>query len=163
MSAEIYALCDPGSGEVRYIGKAVDAQKRLASHLRDANRRDTPVYRWIRKLQERGCAPVVKVLEVVDDTEWKARERSHIQAGRESGLRLLNVADGGDEPFCPPEVRAENGRRAARARIVTPQKRRLWKLKRNLAMALRDGVVSDATKDKMRKRMDVFGSFARFL
>jgi len=43
----IYALTDPSTGEVRYIGKANDPSARLKSHLMDSRRRNTPVYRWI--------------------------------------------------------------------------------------------------------------------
>jgi hypothetical protein len=49
-TAEIYGLLDPRDGKLRYIGKAVCAAKRLKSHLRDARKRDTPVYRWINEL-----------------------------------------------------------------------------------------------------------------
>lgn len=108
--AEIYALIDPRDGAVRYIGKANDSAKRLKSHIRDARReaRRTPVYAWIRKIVSMGMMPSFRVLETTDD--WKEAERRHIAEARARGERLLNVADGGDEPFCPPEVRAANGR-----------------------------------------------------
>lgn len=105
--AAIYGLFD-ANGELRYIGKANDPKKRLASHMRDARRRDTPVYRWIRK----NGAPILEVLE--DNCEdWKASERRLIAEARSRGDKLLNVADGGDEPLCPIEVRRENGRKSS--------------------------------------------------
>lgn len=104
----IYALTDPRDGEVRYIGKANDARKRLRGHLRDARRRRTPVYNWINKLARLGLEPGMTVLVECDPECWKDEERRLIAEHRASG-RLLNVAEGGDEPHCPLEVRRRNG------------------------------------------------------
>lgn len=104
--AEIYGLYHPETGELRYVGKANDSAKRLKSHLRDAKSRRTPLYSWIGSLSKRGLVPVVRVLEVVDN--WQAKEKELIALHRASGARLLNVAEGGDEPFCATEVRRAN-------------------------------------------------------
>lgn len=147
-SVEIYALCHPLTGEIRYIGKANNTTKRLASHIRDSRRRDTPVYRWIRKLIKEGLAPVAKVLELCDGS-WQEVEIRLISKYKETG-RLLNVALGGDQPFCPLEVRQENARRVTIARVSTPLKAELYHLKRLLAIDLKEGYVLEATKEKMR-------------
>lgn len=107
---QIYALTDPDSGEVRYIGKANDAAKRLKSHRRESARRRTPVYAWMRKLAAAGKAPGMIVLMECSAEEWPDKEREMIAHHRQGG-RLLNVADGGDQPFCPIEVRRANGKR----------------------------------------------------
>lgn len=57
VQVDIYALCDPDTGDVRYIGKANCAQLRLKSHLRDARIRKTPVYCWINELLAKGLCP----------------------------------------------------------------------------------------------------------
>lgn len=101
---EIYALRDPMSGEVRYIGKARNARRRLATHLRDARSRRTPLYSWIRSL---AVAPVIEVLACSIDQRWQELERDMIAQWRQE-TRLLNVADGGDEPFCSTEQRRKN-------------------------------------------------------
>lgn len=108
MPATIYALHHPETGEVRYIGKANDPAKRLAGHLRDMHARRTPVYDWMRTL---GQAPVMSVVEVVPDGGWQEAERRHIAEHRQRGARLLNLAQGGDEPYCSPEQRRTNGAR----------------------------------------------------
>jgi hypothetical protein len=153
--AEIYALTDP-DGSIRYIGKANVAADRLKGHMRDARRRPTPVYAWIRKLADGGKAPGLLVLEVADD--WREAERRLIALHRAAGARLLNVAEGGDEPFCPVHVRAANGRANAAKRS-----KRKWRLMREMGDMLRRGHVSDQTKAKMRSRPDVFGQFAEYL
>jgi hypothetical protein len=154
----IYALIDPRDGSTRYIGKANDVSKRLSSHLRDSRRRDTPVYRWVRKLARLGLSPHIEVISTCSDQDWPEAEREEIKKARESGARLLNVAEGGNQPLCTPEIRASNGRRAANSRD-----KRKWRLMRALGSALKQGYVSDATKARMRARPDVFGQFARYL
>jgi hypothetical protein len=157
MVVEIYALSDPRSGDIRYIGKANDAHKRLKSHLRDSRRRDTPVYRWIRKLAGEGFAPSLTILASVVDG-WQRVERGFIAEARAMGINLLNVADGGDEPFCPVSVRAANGKRNAKSRD-----KKFWGLMRDMGAALEKGWVSDETKAKMRNRPDIFGRFMHML
>ena len=98
----IYGLFD-ATGELRYIGKSNNPKKRLGSHLRDAKRLKTPLYAWINK----HGMPEMRVLEA-NCPDWQEAERRHIADARARGERLLNIADGGDEPFCPPEVRASN-------------------------------------------------------
>ncbi len=144
--ASIYGLADSETGEVRYIGKANDPEARLKSHMRDSRRRDTPVYRWIRK---HGRPNLVILVDGCAD--WKADESRMIAEARARGDRLLNVADGGDEPLCSTEVRAANGRKVAALRVSTPDKKRLYELKRSLGQSLKDGFVSDVTRGKMRE------------
>ncbi len=95
----IYALIDPRDGAVRYIGKANDAAERLKSHIRDSRHRKTPVYSWIRKLRSLGLVPDMKVLATCSESEWPKAERRAIRYQRWFNDRLLNVADGGNEPI----------------------------------------------------------------
>lgn len=106
--AYIYGLCD-ADGTLRYIGKANNVEKRLASHMREVGRRDYPLYRWIAK---RGRPLVVVLHECGDGEDWREVERRLIAEARARGEKLLNVADGGDEPHCPIEVRRANGRKS---------------------------------------------------
>lgn len=159
---EIYGLTCPYTGIVRYIGKANDHLKRFKSHLRDSHRRDTPVYRWIRKLASEGKVPGIALL--YHTWEWRETERMLIAQYKSFGQKLLNVAEGGDEPYCSQITRAENGRKVAKIRISTPLKERLYKLKKALGDSLRAGYVSDETKAKLRKaaidKPWLFGEYA---
>lgn len=107
LRAEIYGLFHPESGELRYIGKANNTQMRLKSHIRASKKRKTPVYCWFRSLAAIGLVPVAKVLIVAED--WKVEEKRLISEAKSRGERLLNVAEGGDEPFCSDEQRSKNG------------------------------------------------------
>jgi len=104
--AEIYSLRHPDTGEIRYIGKAANTYKRLKSHLRDSSRRNTPVYCWMRSL---GKPPHAIVEAVAIGPDWQSLEKQVITQYKADGARLLNVAEGGDEPFCSREVRHRNG------------------------------------------------------
>jgi hypothetical protein len=149
----IYALLGPRTGAVRYIGKANDPAKRLKSHQRDARRRYTPVYAWLRELGQEGLCPTVEVLGRFDD--WQAAERQAIARAREMGLDLLNMADGGNEP---PAGRAgaAAGRAAAKARH--PQ---LWALKKEMGQTLRwmEGRGVDASQ--LRASIAMLGAMPR--
>lgn len=111
-TVEIYGLFDP-SGALRYIGKAINASERFKGHLRDCQRRNTPVYCWIKSLLAKGEKPTMKVIGTAPKTAWQKAEKDFIAAARTNGERLLNVADGGDEPFCSTETRSKNGKTTA--------------------------------------------------
>jgi hypothetical protein len=102
---QIYALSDPDTGVIRYIGKANCAQKRFYGHLREYRRSKTPVYCWIKSLRERGAEPTLTIITTCSKGEWKAVEKEEIAKARAKDSRLLNVADGGDEPNCTVEQR----------------------------------------------------------
>lgn len=153
----IYALCCPKDGGVKYIGKAVDPEKRHKGHLRE-RRGNTPKVNWIQKCLKNGLAPSMVVLEWVGLDEWMTAEKRWISHYRSAGP-LLNVADGGDEPHCPTKVRAKNGKSVAQKVHSDPIKRRLWELKRMLGSALKDGVLSDRAKAKMRKAAERYPQF----
>lgn len=147
---EIYALIDPRDGAIRYIGKANDSRKRLVKHLADARRRRTPVYDWINMLAKLGMRPTFQVLEVADD--WVEAERRLIAEARDRGERLLNVADGGDEPYCPPEVRSANARNATAKRPPY-----IWKFLIWAGGAIRDArkYGNPAAADRMTDKIEV--------
>lgn len=159
---QIYVLHD--DKEFRYVGKAVDAQKRLKSHLRDSRRRDTPVYRWIRKLAKNGQTPNVWVWTECHESNWPEVERKCIALARQMGWRLLNVADGGDQPKCDIETRRENGRKSAIARASTEAKKRLWHMKLIIGQSIKVGTLSERAKSFLReaaiKCPDKFGEYA---
>jgi hypothetical protein len=121
--ASIYALLCRKTGELRYIGKANDPDERLKSHMRDARRRNTPLYSWIKKhgqpemvILARGCL------------DWVSAERDAIAFAREIGVNLLNLADGGDQPpMASKEALASSARKmtAKRPKYIMRLFRRL--------------------------------------
>lgn len=136
-TVEIYALCDPSDGSVRYIGKANESRKRLATHLRDSRRRVSPVNSWLRKLQNDRQIPILRVIATVPEAKWREEEIRWIAFYR-SQCRLLNLADGGDQPSQTHEQRANAARAATVARIKNGNTRhgRMGILKQRLGVAL---------------------------
>ena len=158
LRASIYGLYDK-SGVLRYIGKAKDPVARLKSHMRDSRRRKTPLYDWINK----HGVPEMRVLEA-DCKDWREAERRLIADAKANGERLLNLAQGGDEPYCPRRVRQGNGQRVAAAIHSNPDAKRIWDLKRKVGLALKEGYVSNRGRAKLRlaavKAPQLFGVWA---
>jgi hypothetical protein len=93
----IYALIDPGTGEVRYVGKSVDPEIRFRAHLRE-KRNSIPSEKraWIENLRDAGTQPTLKVLETVDADDWQSTEQKWIEFFRSIGANLTNILDGGE-------------------------------------------------------------------
>lgn len=171
---EIYALCCPYTAAVRYVGKAADSRARLRRHLLDSRRRNTPVYRWIRGLLVADKIPELRVIETCTLEAWPDRERYWIDRHRQDNYDLLNVADGGDEPHCPPDVRSRNAAIATARRMemhaADPKRKRLLYLKQQMGRILRfsrehgDQAMLDRQLDRMRflaaYSPKMFGSWA---
>ncbi len=92
----IYALCDPLTHEIRYIGKADDPEKRLVTHLHDNKHETNHKANWIRSLLAKGMKPVVKIVDEVSKTEWMPIESAYIIFYKEQGANLTNATLGGD-------------------------------------------------------------------
>lgn len=96
----IYALCEPDTGEVRYVGKTVEKPaRRLVYHLNRAksDRRHLPSARWIFKRSCEGKRPIVRELEKVSENDdWASREKYWIAYFRSAGADLLNLTEGGE-------------------------------------------------------------------
>lgn len=133
----IYDLRHPISNEIRYIGKAVDANKRFKRHLYYADKRNTPLYSWILSLRSKGLVPIMDVVKIVSEETWDSEEIKLIAEYRNRGVRLLNLADGGNEPYCSREIRAANGRANASKIHSTPDKKRIWQLKLAMGNSLK--------------------------
>lgn len=108
-TVEIYGLYCPDTDELRYVGKANNAGKRLKTHLLERGLH-RPVNRWVRSLVDQGKAPVLRVLETVPAAEWEGAERRLIAEHRKTA-NLLNLAEGGAMPSQTKDQR----KRAAKA------------------------------------------------
>ena len=114
--AYIYALCDPDTEEVRYIGKSTRITIRPREHLHDKG--TTRKCRWIASL---SVPPVLKILESVSLDEWEEAEKRQIKLHREMGCDLTNHTDGGDgrTAFLPEERKVLSDQ--AKQRMADPK------------------------------------------
>lgn len=93
---EIYALSDPRTSIVRYVGVTFRAKRRFNEHLSRAMR-GGKTYRdcWIRSLVNEGVRPLYRVIEHGRGDGWQDRERFWIAHYRLE-CKLTNLTDGGD-------------------------------------------------------------------
>jgi hypothetical protein len=88
----IYALQDPNTNEIRYVGKSNEPSRRLSEHLLE----NTNTYKvnWIKSLGE--VHPNLITLDEVPMSEWGFWESYYIDLFRSWGFRLVNLTNGGD-------------------------------------------------------------------
>lgn len=86
----IYALSDPRTGEIRYVGKTTRPGGRFLAHR---NGHSAPQVRdWILSLRADGLAPAVTILEhVANGTDVTSRERWWVAEMERNGASLLNT------------------------------------------------------------------------
>ena len=139
---KIYVLCDPDTGEIRYVGKTTMLLcQRLAGHMQCNPK--THSGRWIKTLSNCGKRPTIRLLEDALD-DWPERERHWIQHYQLAGARLTNISPGGDGHnghYTSPETRAKlSAARKGKKRPGTGKK---------LALIFKGRKVSDATREKI--------------
>lgn len=109
--AYIYALCEPDTGEIRYVGKTEKPQKRFKAHLEPGNlKNNTPKNTWLKSLLSSGEMPRMQILEVVPADGWQEAEKWWIRLLRGQGVELKNCDDGGlggENRQVKPETRAK--------------------------------------------------------
>lgn len=98
MTSYIYALSNPLKSGYRYVGKTVNPEKRMASHISESAKKDTHKNRWIKSVLSFGVVPVMIILEsFCDDNQdmWQSREVFWISKLKIDGHKLTNLKDGG--------------------------------------------------------------------
>lgn len=94
----IYALCDPDTIAIRYVGKTVSPKTRVSSHMNNRNGTKygmNPRENWLDKLKSEGKRPLLIILEETNEQEWQEKEREWIDRLIAQGIALLNVSGGG--------------------------------------------------------------------
>lgn len=93
---EIYALSDPFTGFVRYVGKSNNSRKRFSRHLNEATNHHKSL--WIKSIRNKGQRPILDILEatcVSSEEEWYELERWWISYMKFLGCPLTNLDSGG--------------------------------------------------------------------
>lgn len=85
----VYALRDPISDEVRYIGITENIKVRFRQHLNPSINGEH--IRWISGLQAEGLIPSLKILEQCEnEIDARAREKHWVEYYKDQGATLTN-------------------------------------------------------------------------
>jgi len=141
----IYGLFDK-DGLLRYVGKANNPAQRLKGHARDSLKKNTPLYAWMRK----HGIPEMRVLEA-DCVDWQEAERRHIREALARGEKLLNLAEGGEQPFCSVEQRRKNAAGLNKNLAGDEKASHFRNLKRMLSRSISQGYLSNETRERLRQ------------
>jgi hypothetical protein len=117
----IYGLTEPGTCEIRYIGKSIRPLERLQNHI---NEPPSNCHRshWIQGLKAMGLRPELTIIEAVRGSwPWQESERHWIAYGKANGWRLTNNTDGGDGVEGLPKEARERMVRTWRGRKHRPE------------------------------------------
>lgn len=99
-STIIYGLCDPETGELRYVGKTSGTiRKRMVSHVGAARLKTDKRHslHWIKSILDAGQMPDIFEIEIVPaGGDWQEAEMFWIAMFRSLGARLTNSTLGGD-------------------------------------------------------------------
>lgn len=91
----IYALADPITKNIRYIGKSIRVKGRYKDHLNDNSK--THKVNWIKSLLKKQLKPLLIILEELHDTDaWQKKECFWIKVAKARKWDLVNSTDGGD-------------------------------------------------------------------
>jgi hypothetical protein len=136
----IYVLKDPRTGEAKYVGATINAERRLRSHLSDAvNKQEQPEKAaWINELLKSGLLPVMEVIETAPAATWGERERHWISTLRPP----LNKTAGG-AGMSGVVYSAETRVRMSEAQKVSAS-RRTWSRE---GRAIRDAALARGRRD----------------
>lgn len=118
VAVTIYALCDPDTLAVRYVGKANDLAVRMRNHRFEVRNKRfrTRKVNWLRSLK--GRDPVVVVLDTVAYEGWEEVERRWIAEMRSRGCDLTNYADGGQTSPVEGKGHTEESKAKMRASAI---------------------------------------------
>lgn len=96
MKYMIYALKDPLTKSIRYIGKSCKGLNRPKEHLfPHQNKLKTHKNCWVRSLLKKGLKPEIIILEECDRESLDKREIFWIDYHKKHGYELTNMTNGG--------------------------------------------------------------------
>src|SRR3990167_5855648 len=116
----VYALTDPESHDVRYIGVTRrPLEIRLKEHLRERDKRY--VTNWIKSLQSRNLIPDILEIEQISDEQIDEAEQFWVACFRAWNAKLTNGTKGGNNSAVPTLAVRDKIRVARRLQKMQPR------------------------------------------
>ena len=142
MTAYIYGLYDPRNGNLRYIGKTNNLQKRFYGH--NLEKGTNHKHHWINGLKEQGLKPEMRVIETIEnsnDLDWQEREIYWIKKSLDDGHPLTNLDSGGKSGMKKSQETSERIARANTGKKRSEETRlRISQSKSNPSQETRDRI-----------------------
>src|SRR3990167_5527469 len=92
----IYALTEPDTGEMRYIGATTKPEYRYYQHLHNFGIGNGKLKSaWIKKLLDCEKSPGFIILEECNTENAENREKQWISKAKENGWNIINIQMGG--------------------------------------------------------------------
>lgn len=92
----IYALKDPFSNVIKYVGKSDNPEIRLNEHIRKCKYTDSYKNNWIKGLLLNNTKPILEIVDTIDNINWGESEKKWIKFFKEKGFKLTNLTKGGE-------------------------------------------------------------------
>jgi hypothetical protein len=168
--AKIYGIIDPETEKVVYIGKANDVNARWKTHLSDCRHKKSHLYSWMKeRFNSNKPICIIELASAISD-DWQSLEVAMIAQYRAEG-EILNMADGGEQPFHNQAVCRKNAAKLNERRKNDPLFNRVWEIKRAMGSHLKflrregaDPEVYQKIVAKLKycaqKRPDLFGCWS---
>ena len=140
-TTNIYALIDPRTNEVRYVGKSDNPKRRLYEHCKRTND-STHKSCWIKGLTSKKLKPIIEVVDIVPYNEWQFWEQYWVSQMKTWGFNLTNLTNGGEKQKITSEVTKQ------KLRLINLGKKHSEKTKKKM---------SDNKKGKQPPYMQISG------
>lgn len=142
----IYALVDPETDQIRYIGKSIRPKERLQNHMNEKS--NCHRSHWLQSLKKKGLKPhLVIIEEIYGAWPWQESERYWIAYARKHDWPLTNNTSGGDGVSGLPKETREKIRQTWLGRKHSPESIQ------RIREAVRGRKHTEEHKQKMRRIM----------
>jgi group I intron endonuclease len=143
----IYVFSDE-FGIPKYVGKTKCFNTRIKQHLnKDRFIYKSYFYNWLNKQLLEDKEYFIDILEEVDDSNWKEKEKYWIKHIKENGYKLTNMTDGGDGNN--NQVFTEESKERRRQKMLGHKLSE--HTKKLISEAHKNKIVLESTKQKLRE------------